>query len=169
MQKYLLFFIIFSLFSCKKEEVVQIEELKNPLYEQLVGNYYTSSILIEETIDVNGDGVFSNNILSEFGERLNSSKNRLEIKSNKLLEKELLFINFPSLDPQTFTLDAFITSSILLGSEYLIKDNFLIVENEEIISIELIDLNTLEVKGKMQYLTYEETKQITFTALYEKR
>ena len=170
MIKQFIFLVLISLllFSCKKE-TVKPEEPKNPLYEQLVGNYRGTVISTEELIDVNGDGVFSNNILSEFGEQINPSKNRLEIKPNQLTGKEWVFINFPSLDPQTFTIESFITSAIILGGEYTIKDNFLILEDENITSIELIDINTLEIKGKMKHLTYEGEKQITYTALYERR
>ena len=164
-----LVFISLFLFSCEEKETVKLEEPKNPLYEQLVGNYRATIISTEELIDINGDGTFSNNVLSEFGEQLNPSKNRLEIKPNQLTGKELLLITFPSFDPQTFPLENMIISAISLGGEYVIKDNFLISEDERISSIELIDLNTLEVKGKMDYYTRQGLQQITYTALYERR
>ncbi|WP_291725781.1 hypothetical protein [Bernardetia sp.] len=161
--KYLILLLsIIFLSSCTKEEQ------KNPLYEQLVGNYYASTIFVEEDIDINGDGIFSQNVLGEFGEQLNSSNNRLEIKPNELSGKEVLIINFPSLDPQSFILDTFITNAISLGGEYTIKDSLLISEDKDITSIKLMDNNILEVKGTMDYLTYNGTKQITYTALYER-
>lgn len=161
--KYLILLLsIIFLSSCTKEEQ------KNPLYEQLVGNYYASTIFVEEDIDINGDGIFSQNVLGEFGEQLNSSNNRLEIKPNELSGKEVLIINFPSLDPQSFILDTFITNAISLGGEYTIKDSLLISEDKDITSIKLMDNNILEVKGTMDYLTYNGTKQITYMALYER-
>jgi len=58
---------IFFLISCSKKEDPIRDIPKNPLYQELQGKYETNAILINNPVDINRDGIYSNNLLQEFG------------------------------------------------------------------------------------------------------
>ena len=170
MNKMIFFFMLFISFSCsKKEEQVNPKEPKNPLYEALRGKYDTDAILVKNPVDINKDGMYSNNLFSEFEYSANSSKNRLEIKTNQLLDLELLTISFPYSSEKNIVEGSFYSDWVVLGGKYEIQDDELISEDEVLTSIKLVDDKTIEVKGEIDLYTSEGWEKVAFEATYEKR
>ncbi|PIY08345.1 MAG: hypothetical protein COZ18_12765 [Flexibacter sp. CG_4_10_14_3_um_filter_32_15] len=160
---------IFFLISCSKKEDPIRDIPKNPLYQELQGKYETNAILINNPVDINRDGIYSNNLLQEFEHAITSSKNRLEIKSNELLNLELLTISFPYSSEENFIDGKFYSDWVILGGEYEIDDNKLISEDTILSSITLLDNKTIGVKGEIELYTSEGWEMIEFSAVYEKR
>jgi hypothetical protein len=167
MYKLMLSLLICVMFiSCKKEEIIDQNKV---LHDKIDGLYLLNSALAKEAVDLNKDGVASNDMLKEIPNFKNSN---LEIKIGSTFK--YFYILWPEQDPRQFPSSYWNEKGLIFQMDFDEQKNQLHFEkkNDDVITgwyppeEAYFQNNTVRIKMKRTLLTSAGLKEVIIDVTY---
>ena len=156
---FFLLFLSIIVSSCKEKNI----EYPNLPKE---GKYLTDYILVSPAIDLNRDGVKSDNIFDETTPPNSSLNYSLSISNREDLGRRILNFSFPYLyaDPNDPNFKSLGGKAIF--SDFRLEVNELVTDNPAILSAILLNDSTIEVTSVAEFELIEGKKEVEMKAIY---